>query len=138
MVIEPKFFLSPPAPDAEIPKAFRNPISSKFKILATDAAEAATKLAAELAAESAGNVTTNNGAPKFGIGGQPLGDNGYSAGYGMGFNSTASTGTIDNSLTINIEGMIDSGSFDEVVNQSLLNNIRRGYSQFPAGAIATP
>ena len=106
--------------------------------LATDAAEAATKLAAELAAESAGNVTTNNGAPKFGIGGQPLGDNGYSAGYGMGFNSTASTGTIDNSLTINIEGMIDSGSFDEVVNQSLLNNIRRGYSQFPAGAIATP
>ena len=106
--------------------------------LATDAAEAATKLAAELAAESAGNVTTNNGAPKFGIGGQPLDDNGYSAGYGMGFNSTASTGTIDNSLTINIEGMIDSGSFDEVVNQSLLNNIRRGYSQFPAGAIATP
>jgi hypothetical protein len=45
------------------------------------------------------------------------------------------TGSIDNSVVINIEGMIDSGNFDEAVNTALLNNIRRGYSQFPAGTL---
>ena len=72
--------------------------------------------------------------PRFGIGGQPIWDDGmggpgYGTGQGMG------TGSVDNSVNITIEGMIDSGNFDEAVNTALLNNIRRGYTQSPAGAL---
>jgi hypothetical protein len=42
-------------------------------------------------------------------------------------------------ITINIEGsVLDGDDFSEKVNNAVLNNIRRGYSQFPAGAIPTP
>jgi hypothetical protein len=72
--------------------------------------------------------------PRFGIGGQPIWDDGmggpgYGTGQGMG------TGSVDNSVNITIEGMIDSGNFDEAVNTALLNNIRRGFTQSPAGAL---
>jgi hypothetical protein len=72
--------------------------------------------------------------PKFGVGGQPVWDDGmggpgYGTGQGMG------TGLVDNSVNITIEGMIDSGNFDEAVNTALLNNIRRGYTQTPAGSL---
>jgi len=69
----------------------------------------------------------------FGVGGQPIWDNGYSPGYNTG--QGMSTGSVDNSVNITIEGMIDSGNFDEAVNTALLNNIRRGFTQSPAGAL---
>jgi hypothetical protein len=49
--------------------------------------------------------------------------------------SPTKTGFVDNSVNINIEGMIDSGNFDEAVNTALLNNIRRGFTQSPAGSL---
>ena len=69
----------------------------------------------------------------FGVGGQPIWDNGMSPGYNTG--QGMGTGSIDNSVNITIEGMIDSGNFDEAVNTALLNNIRRGFTQSPAGAL---
>jgi hypothetical protein len=83
-------------------------------------------------------IGTGGGArkPEFGIGGQPIYPEGGSfADYlpPMGINS--SSGSVDNSVNITIEGMIDSGNFDEAVNTALLNNIRRGYTQTPAGSL---
>jgi hypothetical protein len=72
--------------------------------------------------------------PRFGVGGQPIWDDGMGGpGYGTGMGT--GTGLVDNSVNITIEGMIDSGNFDEAVNTALLNNIRRGYTQTPAGSL---
>lgn len=38
-------------------------------------------------------------------------------------------------ITVNIEGMIDTGNFDEVVNQAFVNAQRKGLSQSPAGSL---
>ena len=70
---------------------------------------------------------------RFGVGGQPIWDNGYSPGYNTG--QGMGTQSVDNSVNITIEGMIDSGNFDEAVNTALLNNQRRGYSQTAAGSL---
>lgn len=69
----------------------------------------------------------------FGAGGQPVWNSGMSPGYNTGLGIGAAT--VDNSVNITIEGMIDSGNFDEAVNTALLNNIRRGYTQSPAGSL---
>jgi len=69
----------------------------------------------------------------FGVGGQPVWDDGMSPGYNTGLGTGSAT--VDNSVNITIEGMIDSGNFDEAVNTALLNNIRRGYTQSPAGSL---
>ena len=76
--------------------------------------------------------------PLFGVGGQPLYDqngNYMYSDYIPPTNSTATNTSVDNSVIINIDGMIDSGNFDEAVNAALLNNIRRGYTQTPAGSL---
>lgn len=76
--------------------------------------------------------------PLFGVGGQPLYDqngNYMYSDYIPPTNSTATNTSVDNSVIINIEGMIDSGNFDEAVNAALLNNQRRGYSQTAAGSL---
>ena len=74
--------------------------------------------------------------PEFGIGGQPIyPEGGGFADFLPGFVTTSAGGSVDNSINITIDGMIDTGNFDEVVNNALLNNIRRGLSQSPAGAL---
>jgi hypothetical protein len=49
--------------------------------------------------------------------------------------SSGSMGNVDNSVSITIEGMIDTGNFDEVVNQAMINAQRKGYSQYAAGSL---
>jgi hypothetical protein len=77
--------------------------------------------------------------PKFGVGGQPLYDQNGNYQYGdyvSSGSSGAGTTVIDNSQTITIEGsLLDQGAFDEIMNTAMLNNIRRGYSQMPAGSL---
>ena len=85
--------------------------------------------------ESNGSSTTAK-KPEFGIGGQPIyPEGGGFADFLPGFVTTSAGGSVDNSINITIDGMIDTGNFDEVVNNALLNNIRRGLSQSPAGAL---
>lgn len=85
-----------------------------------------------------GNGGGGGGAkkPEFGVGGQPIYPEGGSfADYLPPMGITSAGGSVDNSIVINIDGMIDSGNFDEAVNTALLNNIRRGYSQTVAGSL---
>jgi hypothetical protein len=73
--------------------------------------------------------------PRFGIGGQPIWDDGmggpgYGTGQGMG------TGSVDNSVTVVVEGsVLDGEDFSDIINRAMLDNIRRGLSQFPAGSL---
>jgi hypothetical protein len=74
---------------------------------------------------------TNTG-PKFGVGGQPIWENGMSPGYNTG----QGTGSVDNSVTIVVEGnVLDGDDFTDKVNDALLDSIRKGRSQYPAGFI---
>jgi hypothetical protein len=130
--------------------ADRNYDQKTAAVAALAAAEAAAALAAQEtavapaaeAALAAGNVTTNNGAPKFGIGGQPLDENGYSPGYGMGLIPTASTSAPPpppSPITVIVEGnVLDGEGFTDAVNKAMLDAQRRGLTRFPAGAIPTP
>lgn len=74
--------------------------------------------------------------PKFGVGGQPLHpgdywDGGYNTGQGMGM-----AGNVDNSVTVVVEGsVLDGEDFSDIINRAMLDNIRRGLSQFPAGTL---
>lgn len=76
--------------------------------------------------------------PLFGVGGQPLytpgGDymtSDYVPPVGLG-----SVGSVDQSITVVVEGSILNGDdFDEVVNRAFLNSQRRGLSQYPAGSL---
>jgi hypothetical protein len=72
--------------------------------------------------------------PEFGIGGQPLYPDGWNGGY---TNTSGSMGTtvVDNSVIVNIDGLLDEGAFDDIISRATLNNIRRGLSQSPAGAL---
>lgn len=78
---------------------------------------------------------TNTG-PKFGPGGQPLYPDGggfhdYLPAIGSG-----SSGSSDNSVTIIVEGnVLDGDDFTDKVNDALLDSIRKGRSQNPAGFI---
>jgi hypothetical protein len=75
--------------------------------------------------------------PDFGIGGQPIyPDGGGFADY-MGTTTTSSSGgSVDNSVTIVVEGsVLDGDDFSEIINRTMLNNIRRGFSQSVAGAL---
>ena len=75
--------------------------------------------------------------PEFGIGGQPIyPDGGGFADY-MGTATTSSSGgSVDNSVTIVVEGsVLDGDDFSEIINRTMLDNIRRGYSQSVAGAL---
>jgi len=75
--------------------------------------------------------------PEFGIGGQPIyPDGGGFADY-MGTTTTSSSGgSVDNSVTIVVEGsVLDGDDFSEIINRTMLDNIRRGYSQTAAGAL---
>jgi hypothetical protein len=73
--------------------------------------------------------------PKFGVGGQPVWDDGmggpgYGTGQGMG------TGSVDNSVTVVVEGSVLNGDdFTDAVNRAFLDAQRRGLSQFPAGSL---
>jgi hypothetical protein len=75
------------------------------------------------------------GGLTFGPGGQPIWDDGmggpgYGTGQGMG------TGSVDNSVTVVVEGSIlDGEDFSDIINRAMLDNIRRGLSQFPAGTL---
>ncbi len=77
--------------------------------------------------------------PSFGVGGQPLYDQNGNYQYGdyvSSGNSGAGTTVIDNSQTITIEGsLLDEGAFDDIMNRALLNNIKRGMTQMPAGSL---
>jgi hypothetical protein len=76
--------------------------------------------------------------PIFGVGGQPLytpGGDYMTSDYVPPADTTTGSTSVDNSVIINIDGLIDSGNFDEAVNTALLNNIRRGYTQTPAGSL---
>lgn len=82
----------------------------------------------------------NGGAkkPLFGVGGQPLytpGGDYLTSDYVPPAGSQTATTSVDASLTINIDGLIDSDNFDEAVQAALLNNQRRGYSQAAAGSL---
>jgi hypothetical protein len=57
--------------------------------------------------------------------------NPYAPGNGAGFGTQAPPMEV----TINIEGLIDTGNFDEVVNQAMINAQRKGFSQYAAGAL---
>jgi len=73
--------------------------------------------------------------PEFGIGGQPIyPDGGGFADY-MGTATTSSSGgSVDNSVTIVVEGsVLDGDDFSDIINRTMLDNIRRGLSQTPAG-----
>jgi hypothetical protein len=75
------------------------------------------------------------GGLTFGPGGQPIWDDGmggpgYGTGQGMG------TGSVDNSVTVVVEGsVLDGEDFSDIINRAMLDNIRRGLSQFPAGTL---
>jgi hypothetical protein len=57
--------------------------------------------------------------------------NPYAPGNVAGFGTQAPP----TEVTINIDGFIDTGNFDEVVNQAMINAMRKGYSQYPAGSL---
>jgi hypothetical protein len=83
--------------------------------------------------ESNGTNTTSK-KPEFGVGGQPIWgdywDGSYGTGQGMG------TGSVDNSVTVVVEGsVLDGEDFSDIINRAMLDNIRRGLSQFPAGTL---
>jgi hypothetical protein len=75
--------------------------------------------------------------PKFGIGGQPIYPEGGGFADYMGTATTSSSGgSVDNSVTIVVEGsVLDGDDFSEIINRTMLNNIRRGFSQSVAGAL---
>jgi hypothetical protein len=72
--------------------------------------------------------------PGFGGGGQPI-----PPGYGGIFDylpPTGSTGSLDNSVTVIVEGSIFDGTdFIDIVNGAMLNAQRQGLSRFPAGTL---
>lgn len=73
--------------------------------------------------------------PRFGVGGQPIWDDGMGGpGYGTGLGT--GTGSVDNSVTIVVEGsVLDGEDFSDIINRTMLDNIRRGLTQFPAGSL---
>jgi hypothetical protein len=92
--------------------------------------------------------------PIFGIGGQPLapGSGGSTAATPIApswapswaeaenmfpvMPSPTKTGFVDNSVTIVVEGSVLNGDdFSEIINDTMLENIRRGLAQYPAGFI---
>jgi len=109
--------------------------------IAEDIVETAAEVveAAEAITEAAAEVITNgaSGGPKFGIGGQPIYDDfGGFADYTGGSMAAGSAAVIDNSVTIVVEGsVLDGDDFSDIINRTMLDNIRRGLSQTPAGVI---
>jgi len=75
--------------------------------------------------------------PEFGIGGQPIYPEGGGFADYMGTTTTSSSGgSVDNSVTIVVEGsVLDGDDFSEIINRTMLDNIRRGFAQNPAGYI---
>ena len=71
--------------------------------------------------------------PKFGVGGQPIWS--WESGYDTAsFSSGGSTG--DTSVNITVEGsVLDGNDFQEIINRTMLDNIRSGFSRFPAGTL---
>ena len=75
----------------------------------------------------------NSQGPRFGIGGQPIWDDGMG---GPGYGTGQGTGSVDNSVTVIVEGsVLDGEDFSDIINRTMLNNIRRGFSQLPAGTL---
>jgi hypothetical protein len=71
--------------------------------------------------------------PKFGIGGQPVWEDGM-GGPGYGTGQGTGIGSVDNSVTVVIEGnVLDGDDFTEKINDAMLNAQRRGLSRSPAG-----
>ena len=72
--------------------------------------------------------------PKFGVGGQPIWDDGMGGpGYGTG-QGTGSSGSSSSSITVIVEGnVLDGDDFTDKVNTALLNAQRTGLSKYPAG-----
>jgi hypothetical protein len=71
--------------------------------------------------------------PKFGIGGRPIFS--WESGYSTG--TIPATGSNnDNSVTVIVEGnILDGDDFTDKMNRAMLDSIRRGLSQMPAGAL---
>jgi hypothetical protein len=72
--------------------------------------------------------------PRFGVGGQPIYEDGWNGGYSSS-NGSIGTTIVDNSVIVNIDGLLDEGAFDDIISRATLNNIRRGLSQSPAGSL---
>jgi hypothetical protein len=74
--------------------------------------------------------------PPFGVGGQPIHpgdywDGSYNTGQGTGM-----AGSVDNSITVVVEGnVLNSDDFDEAVSVAMRNAQRTGYSQYAAGSL---
>jgi hypothetical protein len=84
------------------------------------------------------STNTTPKKPEFGIGGQPIyPDGGGFADFLPGFTTTSSSGaSVDNSVTIVVQGsVLDGDDFSDIINRTMLDNIRRGLSQTPAGVI---
>jgi hypothetical protein len=77
--------------------------------------------------------------PKFGVGGQPLYDQNGNYQYGDYMpptGSSGSMGSVDNSITVVVEGnVLNSDDFDEAVSAAMRNAQRTGYSQYAAGSL---
>jgi hypothetical protein len=75
--------------------------------------------------------------PDFGVGGQPLHSGDYWDGsYNTGLGSGMASGSVDNSITVVVQGsVLDGNDFDDKVNQAMINAMRKGYSQYPAGSL---
>lgn len=73
--------------------------------------------------------------PIFGVGGQPIYGDGWNGGYSSSTGSSMPT-VVDNSLVVTIEGSVfDGDDFTDKVNQAMINAMRKGYSQYPAGSL---
>jgi hypothetical protein len=74
--------------------------------------------------------------PPFGIGGQPIHPGDYWDGTFGTASSTGSMGSVDNSVTVIVEGnVLNSDDFDEAVSVAMRNAQRTGYSQYAAGSL---
>jgi hypothetical protein len=104
---------------------------AKYKALQDYLALLATPISPPLAPPSGGSQ-----GPRFGIGGQPIyPEGGGFADYLMPTGNNAGSTIVDNSVIVNIDGLLDEGAFDDIISRATLNNIRRGLSQYPAGSL---
>jgi hypothetical protein len=104
---------------------------AKYKALQDYLALLATPISPPVAPPSGGSQ-----GPRFGIGGQPIyPEGGGFADYLMPTGSNAGSTIVDNSVIVNIDGLLDEGAFDDIISRATLNNIRRGLSQYPAGSL---
>lgn len=127
---------SPSAAEVATPAAIIETVVNTAEEIAK-AADAVVKAAEVITGDAARSSDANK--PNFGIGGQPLYDQNGMYDYSDYLaTSSGSSGTtsVDNSVTINVEGSVLNGDdFNEIMNRAMLDNIRKGLSQVPAGTL---